>query len=311
MKALVICFVMLFSSLPLAGAPAEAPFQVGEVLEMRRWPGAQPERVQVIRIDSYGVLIKWLDVVGQSYMPVEKLSRPKASSAPAAPAAPVPSQAGQTRAEPATAASPSKQVPGGPLMTQQEILGFLSARIGSDPWRHPKKAEVVAELAALIRRRGVDFRYQSSSDFGTKLINSGGNESTIPFAIQDNFGPPNTLEWLHGTWDMVKIAPTVDYVKGGWIYRRGEVGATSGSLVIRSGGTYDWNGITGRYRPATEDETAISYRGGGSVVLLAAKTGYDWIVLKDRKPDTGDWITVQEYRSRGTLQEYGSRKGRR
>lgn len=193
-------------------------------------------------------------------------------------------------------------------MTQQEILDFLSARIGTDPWGHPKKAETVAQLAALIRKRGVDFHWVTGSDFATRLINSGGNESTIPFAIQDNFGPPNTVEWLFGSWDMVKIAPSVTYEKGGWIYRRGEMGATSGTLKIEKGGTYDWNGIKGRYRVATEQETALSYRGGGSVVLLSAKSGDDWIVLKDRKPTSGEWIVVQEYRSRGTLQEYGSRK---
>jgi hypothetical protein len=203
---------------------------------------------------------------------------------------------------PGEAAEPIK---GGPPMSQQEVLEFLSQRIGSDPWRHPKKAETVAELAATIRKRGVSFRYQSTSDFASKLTNSGGNESTIPFAIQDNFGVPNTVEWLHGTWDLVKIAPSIVFEKGGWLYRRGEMGAKEGVLTIKADGTYDWNGIKGRHRLATEQETAMSYRGGGSVSSSRPRrTGLD------RPGKTGrGWIVVQNT-SRGTMQEFGSRRGK-
>jgi len=220
---------------------------------------------------------------------------------------PLAGQDGRT-ASPGSPVKPQNPIKGGPPMSQLEVLDFLSQRIGSDPWGHPKKAETVAELAATIRKRGVSFRYETLSDFATKLRNSGGNESTIPFAIQDNFGVPNTVEWLHGTWDLVKIAPSIVFEKGGWLYRRGEMGAKEGVLTIKADGTYDWNGIKGKHRLATEQETAMSYRGGGSVVLLAAKSGHDWIVLKDRKTDTGDWIVVQEYQSRGTMQEFGSRR---
>ncbi|MCG3195209.1 MAG: hypothetical protein DIJKHBIC_04484 [Thermoanaerobaculia bacterium] len=306
--------VLLFASLFMLPLPADPPFKPGEVLEMRRWPEAQAERVQVVRVDSYGVFVKWLDVMGESYVPAEKLRRPRKAGAPEsvreAPGAAAPQPVSQPAsqpavAKPAVAAPPPAQ--DGPPMSQQEILDYLKTRIGSDPWRHPKKAETVAGLAALIRKRGVNFRYQTGSDFSKRLVDSGGNESTIPFAIQDNFGPPNTVGWLHGTWNLIKIAPAVDYEKGGWIYRRMEFGATNGTLRIRPDGTYDWNGVKGKYRVATEDESALSYRGGGALILLAAKTGYDWIVLKDRKPESGDWIDVQEYKSRGTLQEHGTR----
>ena len=207
-------------------------------------------------------------------------------------------------------AAPASVVAG--AMSQEEILTFLKQRIGDDPWRHPDKPKVVAELAALIRQRGVNFRYDTLSDFASKLTNGGGNESTIPFAIKANFGAPARQDWLMGRWDLIKIGGRTRFTKDGDLYERLETGANAGNVVLKANGTYEWNSasgkFTGKWRAATAEEMAVNYQGGAGVVLLKAKSGEDWIVSKSTNSEfKGDSIDIKGLDARQTI-EHGGRK---
>jgi hypothetical protein len=216
---------------------------------------------------------------------------------PTAAAEPAPPQAGPHGAGVGLQAS----VPGGGtgLMSQGEVLEYLRARIGEDPWTHPQKAQVIEALAAEIRRRGVDFTYETLSEFSTQLTNSGGNETTIPNAIGYNYGPPTEPEWHLGTWDMVVIGSTVDVVRGDRIYSQGEIGAQTGFIQVAADGSYIWKlyaqdppsaYVHGRWRPATEQE--MRYQGGAGIVLLGGKSGENWLMRADRKPGGEDDMVV-------------------
>jgi hypothetical protein len=198
----------------------------------------------------------------------------------------------------------------GGLMTREEILQYLKDRIGSNPWTHPKKPQVVSELVDLIRGRGVDFRDQIGSEFENTLRNSGGNETTIPYAIKFNYGAPTKLDWYVGTWNTSQTS-----VNNWWL-----IGAKTGFLTIDAKGTYVWklyvtdppaNYVKGAWRKATAAEMAVSYYGGDGIVLLNAKGNTDWIVMKERATTMkGDWIqiTYLETYSRSQTAEGGYRR---
>ncbi len=51
--------------------------------------------------------------------------------------------------------------------------------------------------------------------------------------------------------------------------------------------------------------------GGDGIVLLKAKSGYDWIVSKNRTTTLkGEWIYISELGTR-QINEYGSRGGKK
>lgn len=198
---------------------------------------------------------------------------------------------------------------GGPL-TKADILGFLKARIGADPWYHPQKAAVIKELAELIRQRGVSFRWVTLES--GEFVNAGANESTIPFHIQANFGPPASPVWLQGTWDLFITGATTTLERNGVLYRRGEQGALGGAVAIFPNNTYAWKlfpndppdkYVRGSWRLATPAEMAVSYKGGAGVVLLNAYSGVDWVVMKrDDESQQGEGVTIAQLNSRATRQ---------
>jgi len=201
-------------------------------------------------------------------------------------------------------------VKAGTLMTREEILQYLKDRIGSNPWTHPQKPQVVSDLVALIRRRGVSFRDQIGSEFENTLRNSGGNETTIPYAIKFNYGAPTTLDWYVGTWNTSQTS-----VNSWWL-----LGAKTGFMTINANGTYVWKlyvndppakYVAGAWRKATAEEMAVSYYGGDGIVLLKAKGNTDWMVMKERAATMkGDWIqiTYLETYSRSQTAEGGFRR---
>lgn len=205
---------------------------------------------------------------------------------------------------------------GGGLMTQAEVLGFLQTNLGDKPFENPRRDEIKKELAAMIKARGLDFRFSSSDTvFGNKLAKYGAVTSDITFPLGDNYGEPTSQSWLMGAWKLGKIGSAVDYTKNNRVYRQGEIGVGNvGTLTLNSDGTYVWKSATaqstsGKWREATKEE--MKSKGGDGIVLLKAKSGYDWIVTKDRTTTLkGEWLNISELGTR-QINEYGSRSGKK
>jgi hypothetical protein len=94
---------------------------------------------------------------------------------------------------------------------------------------------------------------------------------------------------------------------GGTLYRRTEYSGLSGTLVVRPDGTYTWNAntpVSGRWRRATKSEMDINHQGGAGVVLLQAKSGWDWVVMKNYQDgQNGEDIAIRYM----GMREFGSR----
>lgn len=197
------------------------------------------------------------------------------------------------------------------LMSQEQILSFLQTRLGPNQFQNPRRDEIKKELADMIKRRGLDFRYSVSlTDFRSKLSKVG-TSSEIAFALQDNYGAPTKQSQLMGAWTLGKIGGVVDYAQNNRVYRQGETAvANIGTLTLNANGTYAWKSDTaqstnGRWRSATYAE--MKSEGGDGIVLLGAKGGYDWIVTKDRRTTVkGEWLSVYELGTR-QIKEFGSR----
>lgn len=307
MRASVV--IPLLSLILIGAAPRPGAAQVlqpGTIVEVSAY-GAWDTVGKVLKVDEYGVLVLYRgpdggydERVGFTRYFEAKDVRPFAEAA------------AQTTPE-AEGAPP----PGTGLMTQAEILGYLQERIGDNPWTHPQKPQVVEALAAEIRSRGVDFLDEALSDFSDQLRNSGGNESTIPNAIGYNFGPPTAPDWYLGSWDMVIIGSPVDYNVGQEVRRQGEIGARGGAIQVAADGGYVWKlyagdppsaYVRGRWRPATAEE--MRYQGGAGIVLLAGKSGDDWLMREDRTSDAGGDDMVVSLVSSWAQREFGTRGGR-
>jgi len=200
-------------------------------------------------------------------------------------------------------------------MTQAEVLSFLQTKFGDKPFQNPRREELKKELAEMIKARGLNFRYSTSlTDFNNKL-GKYGMTSEVIFPLRDNFGEPTKQSWLMGAWKLGKIGAAVDYVRNNRVYRQGEIGvANVGALTLNANGSYVWKSVTGqstngKWREATKEE--MKSQGGDGIVLLKAKSGYDWIVTKDRRTTlTGEWISISELGTR-QINEYGSRGGKK
>lgn len=237
-----------------------------------------------------------------------------AKTASIPPPAPVPPPAYKPAA-PATVPAAVPAAMAGGLISKEEVLNFLRTRLGDQPFAHPQREQIKKELAEMIKRRGVNFRYQNLSDFSNQLGKYGAT-SDIIFPLQANYGPPTKEPWLIGKWSLSKIGATVDY-KGndGYIYRQTEIGVKDvGSVIITADGKYTWNidvpkGVAqGTWRKSTPAE--MPYQGGDAIVLLKAKGGVDWIVHQDRVTELkGDWVNITqlEYRQ---IREGGFREAK-
>ena len=204
---------------------------------------------------------------------------------------------------------------GSGLMTQAEVLSFLETKLGDKPFQNPRREEIKKEVAEMIKARGLDFRFSSSDTaFYNKLAKYGAT-SDITFPLRDNYGVPPKQDRLMGAWKLGKIGAAVDYVRNNRVYRQGEIAVGNvGTLTLNANGTYVWKSATaqstnGKWREATKEE--MKSQGGDGIVLLKAKTGYDWIVTKDRQTKlTGEWISISELGTR-QINEYGSRGGKK
>lgn len=188
----------------------------------------------------------------------------------------------------------------GPQMSQQEILAFLRNRLGNgDPFRNPKREQVLQQLRDEILRRGVNFRYNAVGDFSNQLRKYG-VLSNVTYPIEVNYGQPPKLNSLLGKWSFANVG-----APGAPMY------GNNGSLVINANGSYVWNTATGvikgKWRKATSEEMASSDKGGEGIVLLSAKSGSDWIAFsRNEEGPQGQGIMLQILPSRN-LRERGTR----
>jgi len=201
------------------------------------------------------------------------------------------------------------------LMTQADVLNFLQTRLGDKPFQNPRRDEIKKELAEMIKARGLDFRFSSTSDFYSKINKYVAMTSDISFPLSYNFGAPTRESWLTGAWQLSKIGAAVDYVKDSRVYRQGEIGVGGvGTLSLNANGTYVWkagakDSTSGKWRKATREE--MKYQGGDGIVLLNAKGGEDWIVMHDRSTTLkGDWINIAQLNWR-QIKEHGWRGGKK
>lgn len=190
------------------------------------------------------------------------------------------------------------------LMSQADIISFLKTNMGAKPFENPKREEIKAQLAEEIKRRGLDFHFQTMSDFFNQLANYGAITTDITEPLRDNYGVPTKQNWLMGTWSLDTVVNT-EVIMGA---------KGTGKLTINPNGTYVWSDAVysktyhGQWRKATEGEMAT--QGGDGVVLLKAKGDWDWIVTQNRSwTKAGDVIWVSELSQR-TTRETGSRRGR-
>jgi hypothetical protein len=201
------------------------------------------------------------------------------------------------------------------LMTQAEVLSFVQTKLGDKPFQNPRREEIKKELAEMVKARGLDFRFDSTTDFYSKLNKYVAMTSDITFPLSYNYGAPTKESWLTGAWQLGKIGAAVDYTKNGRVYRQGEIGVGNvGALTIKADGTYVWkagakDSTSGKWRKATREE--MKDQGGDGIVLLKAKGGEDWIVMHDRNTTLkGDWINIYQLNWR-QIKEYGSRSGKK
>lgn len=195
--------------------------------------------------------------------------------------------------------------PGGKPLTQDEVLNFLTARVGDNPFADSQKLQQAKlELAELIKKRGTDFRFDASSPFANQLSKFG-MTSDVTGPLNKNFGEPNQQDVLFGTWTTTKTGLPVKFVEGGKLYTWTEAAAiNTGTVTVNPDGSYLWKtgtaqgDIAGQWRPATAADMLDS--GGAGVVLKNAKNGTEWVVYKYREWDTqDDWISIVQLPERG------------
>ncbi|HEX8266315.1 MAG TPA: hypothetical protein VF596_12995 [Pyrinomonadaceae bacterium] len=201
------------------------------------------------------------------------------------------------------------------LITQAEVFDFLQTKLGDKPFQKPSREEIKKELAEMVKRRGLDFRFDSTTDFYSKLSKYIGMTSDITFPLSYNYGVPTKESWLTGAWQLSKIGAAVDYEKNNRIYRQGEIAVGGvGALTVKADGTYIWkatakDSTSGKWRKATSEE--MKYQGGDGIVLLKAKGGEDWIVIHDRSTTLkGDWVNIYQLNWR-QIKEVGFRNGKK
>ncbi len=280
-----------------------------EVWEEATFVGASPDGSQPYikqrptphQPDGFQRAVSWADI------------RATAGARPVPPPAvlPEPPPTPVVEREPGRDAPPGGSDLAGGLMTKADVLAVL-APLGPDPFQNPRREQVKQALAEMIKARGLDFRSSDpDKNFWDKLAKVGAI-SDIVFPLRDNYGPPTRQAELIGIWNLGKIGAAVDFVMNDELWRQNEIGvANVGALKLDANGTYGWMStgaavVKGRWRVATPTE--MKSQGGHGIVLLDAKSGYDWIVTKNRTTTlAGNWIDISELGTR-QINEYGSRR---
>lgn len=225
---------------------------------------------------------------------------------------------GETNNRPEKAPVAAAAGTGTGLMTKQEILGYMRTH-GYSNGQPKKDPQVCKDLIEQIKRRGVRERLEVGKDDLSPIYANGCAtfDTDVAQATSYNIGPPTTLDWLKGTWNMTVTGGTVDTAPGdGYIYRRNESFAKLGFLTINANGTYTWKVdpsdppskyVHGTWRKATPEEMKL--QGGAGVVLQKAAEGRDWIAYKYMDPfSKADRIDVQDLQYRGSYRRIGWRR---
>lgn len=191
---------------------------------------------------------------------------------------------------------------GAPL-TEAEIKKFFLDRMPGKWSDDPEKFhQVKAELDDLIKKRGTGFICNSGlTEFGDWLSAHGMGYNG---PISHNYGPPNTQDWLFGSWDTSKVGLPVHWVEGDKLYTWNEIGVSgTGRVTISKDGTYRWDTksaqgvIQGKWHAASADE--IGDQGGAGVVLENAKNGEPWVAFKYRASNPSEeWLGLAEMNRR-------------
>ncbi|MBC8012079.1 MAG: hypothetical protein H7067_18500 [Burkholderiales bacterium] len=209
----------------------------------------------------------------------------------------------------AAAGKPAQIASDGNLMTQAEILDFLSERMGTEPFKNPQRVQILQELVEIIRQRGLGFRDELRSDFRRQALKFSSSPE-LSAALHENYGAPTKQSWLMGTWTLGKTSAAVDFVVKDELWRQNEVSVNNvGILTLDPNGTYVWKihkeTLNGAWRKATDAE--MRTQGGDGVVLLKGKATWDWIVMQNRVIELkDDRIYVKELGTR-KLKEFGLR----
>ena len=199
------------------------------------------------------------------------------------------------------------------LMSQADIIAFLKTHLSSNPFADPRRYEVKTQLANEIKRRGLSFHFDSLSPFFKDASKYTGMDSDLTYPLHDNYGPPTKQSWLMGSWKLDIVGATTTYEQNDKIYRKeASAAANVGRLTINADGSYLWTAnapvatFRGKWRKATAAE--MMSQGGDGIVLLKAKSGWDWIVTQLRGSTVlkGDVIYVSYINGRG-VREIGRR----
>lgn len=174
---------------------------------------------------------------------------------------------------------------GGPVMTDKDVLDFLEARLGPDPYSRDVierniRDGVMKDLQAEILSRGVtpaaNYSAIENNEF-VKKLRFYGTPDFVNSSLTQGIGEPiKDKEWYYGTWDSTHVsARNQDTIEKG----------KAGGLTITPDGKYKWiNGDTtyeGNWRLATKPEMDVSYKGGVGIVLEGARGGRPFIVTED------------------------------
>lgn len=293
-------------------------FTPGEIVQANAY--GEKVDVKVVKMDGYGgveVLLKdWQDGTfkpggsTRTYRASE-LIRPAASGGAAASAAGTTYGGGGGSAyagggggsQTQSAGAPSADLSGSGPLSKQQIIGYLRANVGTDG-AHPKKEAINAIVVAAIKKRGVNFKstWQDLPEFM-----KAGADTTVRYALQDNYGAPVPLQWLIGPWEL-------QFTNATGFFASRDSAAKMGFVSIEPGHTYIWKihqddppnlWIDGKWRDATPEE--MKYQGGAGLVLLNGEQHYDWIVHKDQTAESGEWINVADIQTRQVIRS-GVRK---
>jgi len=189
-------------------------------------------------------------------------------------------------------------------MSQEDVLNFLQANLGPNQFQNPRRDEIKKGLAELIKIRRLNFRYDTDLvEFRTRLSKVG-TSSEIHFTLLDSFGPPPQQNALMGAWNLGKVGGRSQATINSTVYRPGEGAVPSiGTLTINPNGAFKWRSVpaestNGRWRQATKAE--MKTEGGDGIVLVNAKSGFDWLSAKGyiRKVLTPGYGTLRRYRGR-------------
>lgn len=307
------CVTILFHSTPAMASE----FQVGEIV-LYDYCGKEVEG-KIARQDQHGILVlvkHWQDGTfhadGSSLMmsaaelrhkdPGPQVGNPREANLGGYDAGggkpPAKASAGMPVGNAPAGNTPAvNTLVGSGLMSKQEIIDFLKARINtSGP--HPQREQVCKELCDAIKKRGINYKHSPTDDFA--VTDAGGN-TAVNYTLSVAYGAPKKIDWLMGEWD-ISLTQLKTYSPSTRDVHK------YGFISIEKDGKYLWKISSndpppawrdGKWRLATPAE--MIYQGGDGIVLLDGKDGTNWIVFQDKTASLNqDWVKIADINYRQT-----------